>query len=257
VAAAAQRSLARFLYYLLGLCAAEGRMGLFPSKGPVCLLDIDGTLAITDPLYVKAFQDLMSAEGVEGVDEAWFAQHVAGRVDAAVFRDVLPGTVDEARIAAASKTKDRLFCARLAKDGAALVPGLAAFFAMCRAENIACCAVSNAQRGGCEAVLGYVKKHCPDASTVIRDLVVGAECARAKPHPEPYLVGAARLHVAPARCIVFEDSRTGIRAGVAAGCVVVGLTTSMRAADMLEAGCAVTIDDWTEVTAAFLEGLVG
>ena len=93
MAAAVQRSLARFLC-LLGLCAAEGRMGLFPSKGPVCLLDIDGTLAITDPLYVKAFQDLMSAEGIDGVDEAWFAEHVAGRVDAAVFRDVLPGAVD-------------------------------------------------------------------------------------------------------------------------------------------------------------------
>ena len=62
-------------------------MGLFQSKPKAaCLLDIDGTLALTDPLYVKAFQDLMAAEGVtEGVDEAWFAEHVAGKVDSCLL----------------------------------------------------------------------------------------------------------------------------------------------------------------------------
>ena len=71
------------------------------------LLDIDGTLALTDPLYVKAFQDLMAAEGVKDViDEAWFAEHVAGKVDSVVFKNVLPGAVDDARASAASKEKD-------------------------------------------------------------------------------------------------------------------------------------------------------
>ena len=113
-----------------------------------------------------------------------------------------------------------------------------------------------AQRGGCEAVLKHVKAHCPDASSAIRDLVVGAECVRAKPHPDPYLEGASRVGLPPARCIVFEDSRTGIKAGVAAGCVVVGLTTSMTAIAMREAGCAATVRDWSEVTAEFLQGLM-
>jgi HAD superfamily hydrolase (TIGR01509 family) len=43
----------------------------------------------------------------------------------------------------------------------------------------------------------------------------------AKPHPEPYLLAAARLGVAAARCLVFEDSETGARSAHAAGCVVV------------------------------------
>ena len=169
---------------------------------------------------------------------------------------MLPGAVDDARANAASKEKDRLFCARVASDGCAIVPGLSSFFATCRGENIPCCAVSNAQRGGCEAVLKHVKAHCPDASSAIRDLVVGAECARAKPHPDPYLEGASRVGLPPSRCVVFEDSRTGIKAGVAAGCIVVGLTTSMTASAMREAGCAATVRDWSEVTAEFLQGLL-
>ena len=42
----------------------------------------------------------------------------------------------------------------------------------------------------------------------------------------------------------------------AAGCVVVGLTTSMTASAMREAGCAATVRDWSEVTAEFLQGLL-
>ena len=102
-------SLARLrLIALCATAAAERNMGLFQSKPKAaCLLDIDGTLALTDPLYVKAFQDLMAAEGVKGVDEAWFAEHVAGKVDSVVFKNVLPGAVDDARANAASKEKDR------------------------------------------------------------------------------------------------------------------------------------------------------
>ena len=53
------------------------------------LLDIDGTLAITDRLYLLAFQDLMRPFGYTEVDEVWFEKHVAGKVDAEVFRALL------------------------------------------------------------------------------------------------------------------------------------------------------------------------
>ncbi len=49
-----------------------------------------------------------------------------------------------------------------------------------------------------------------------------------KPHPEPYLRGAALLGLAPADCVVFEDSASGTRAGRAAGCTVIGTLFSHR-----------------------------
>lgn len=42
-----------------------------------------------------------------------------------------------------------------------------------------------------------------------------------KPAPDPYLLAARRLGVAPARCLVFEDSETGAEAAFRAGCRVV------------------------------------
>jgi HAD superfamily hydrolase (TIGR01509 family) len=50
--------------------------------------------------------------------------------------------------------------------------------------------------------------------------------ARGKPHPDIFLHAAAQLGVAPADCIVIEDSVGGVIAGRAAGATVIGLTAA-------------------------------
>ncbi len=47
------------------------------------------------------------------------------------------------------------------------------------------------------------------------------EVARGKPEPDVYRLAAARLGVEPADCLIVEDSLNGVRAGRAAGAVVV------------------------------------
>jgi len=48
-----------------------------------------------------------------------------------------------------------------------------------------------------------------------------------KPDPEVYLKTAASLGVEPGKCIVFEDSHTGIAAAQAAGMKVIGVRTNL------------------------------
>ena len=50
----------------------------------------------------------------------------------------------------------------------------------------------------------------------------GHEMPRSKPHPDVYLAAAQHLAVNPARCLVVEDTVTGVQAGVAAGATVWG-----------------------------------
>jgi sugar-phosphatase len=54
-------------------------------------------------------------------------------------------------------------------------------------------------------------------------LIAGDMVERGKPDPEPYRRGAELLGFAPGDCIVVEDSPSGIGAGVAAGCRVLGI----------------------------------
>jgi len=55
-------------------------------------------------------------------------------------------------------------------------------------------------------------------------IVSGEEVSSGKPSPECYLLGASRLGVDPARCLVFEDAVAGILAGEAAGADVAVIT---------------------------------
>lgn len=60
-------------------------------------------------------------------------------------------------------------------------------------------------------------------------LVTADQVKRGKPDPEPFLVGASLLGVAPTDCLVFEDSPSGVAAGRDAGCTVVATTFSHSA----------------------------
>jgi beta-phosphoglucomutase-like phosphatase (HAD superfamily) len=48
-------------------------------------------------------------------------------------------------------------------------------------------------------------------------LVCAGDYTNSKPDPEPFLVAAKRLGVAPENCLVFEDTQMGIDAATAAG----------------------------------------
>ena len=59
--------------------------------------------------------------------------------------------------------------------------------------------------------------------TVVDVTVCGDEVPARKPDPAPYRQAMTELDVEPAGCLVIEDSRSGIRSGLAAGVVVVGV----------------------------------
>ena len=50
----------------------------------------------------------------------------------------------------------------------------------------------------------------------------GHDLPRSKPAPDVYLAAAAHLRADPARCLVIEDTATGVRAGLDAGATVWG-----------------------------------
>jgi beta-phosphoglucomutase-like phosphatase (HAD superfamily) len=72
---------------------------------------------------------------------------------------------------------------------------------------------------------------------------------RGKPNPEIYVKCAAALHFPPAQCIVFEDSLSGVAAARAAGCPVVGVSTTHTAQEL---GTKVVFEDFSGMTPAEL-----
>ncbi len=75
-------------------------------------------------------------------------------------------------------------------------------------------------------------------------LLIGAEdVVRGKPDPEPYLLAARRLGLAPADCLVFEDAPAGICSALQAGCQVVQIGGDKR----LDDGVRARLEDWRQI----------
>jgi sugar-phosphatase len=80
-------------------------------------------------------------------------------------------------------------------------------------------------------------------------IVTAEQVTHGKPHPQPFLAGAALLGFAPEECVVFEDSSSGAQAGRAAGCTVVATTFSHSMETLNAAHYLVTDVTGVDVTA--------
>jgi HAD superfamily hydrolase (TIGR01509 family) len=76
--------------------------------------------------------------------------------------------------------------------------------------------------------------------------------SRGKPFPDIFLLAADKLGVAPASCVVIEDSGSGVRAAIDAGMTVIGLIAASHVRDghrqrLIEAGARHLAANWSEV----------
>lgn len=120
--------------------------------------------------------------------------------------------------------------------------------AMCNGR-IAC--VSGADRAKVEMQLAKVGMAAYFEGMVFS----GHEMPHSKPFPDVYLAAAKALDADPARCLVIEDTVTGVQAGVAAGATVWGYFPADQghasAEQLLEAGAACVFGDMGDLPAMF------
>ena len=81
--------------------------------------------------------------------------------------------------------------------------------------------------------------------------ITGDDVTNGKPHPEPYRVTAERMGAQAEACVVIEDSDNGIKSAKAAGCFVVGITTSFSREVLLAAGADIIVDSYKELRKLF------
>ncbi len=79
------------------------------------------------------------------------------------------------------------------------------------------------------------------AGLPIPERIISADMVeRGKPDPEPYIRGAELLGLEASDCIVVEDAPSGVGAGIAAGCRVLGVLGTHSLEELREAAWAVS-----------------
>ncbi|MEV5846843.1 HAD-IA family hydrolase [Streptomyces sp. NPDC051985] len=192
------------------------------------LLDMDGTLVNSDAVVERIWRRWSERHGLDGDEVMKVVHGRQGHASMAVLlpdRPVKQNLADNARMLA-EETADM--------EGVVEVPGAAAFLASL--SGLPHALVTSADVPLSTARMAAAGLPLPTVRITAES--VGAS----KPDPEGFLKGAAELGVAPADCVVFEDSGAGIAAGRAAGMRVVGV--GARAAVH---GPDVVVRDLTEV----------
>ena len=69
-----------------------------------------------------------------------------------------------------------------------------------------------------------------------------------KPAPDPFLLAAQELGFSASSCVVFEDSPSGIRAGLASGATVIAVCTSHERKKIEHIGAHFVVENMESVT---------
>ena len=218
---------------------APGRAGL-RTRGMrgALLFDLDGTLLHSDPLHEEVFRRLFAERG-KPFPDGFYEQQIHGRLNVDIFRDHLPEVPDPEAL---SREKEARF-RDLLPERVPSMPGLDGLLGWARDRGLPMAVVTNAMRLNAEAMLAAI-----GARDYFDTLIIGEECARGKPAPDPYLAAMDALGAVPGDCIAFEDSPSGIAAARASGAFTIGVRSSLDAAALLAAGAHATIADFNDPT---------
>jgi beta-phosphoglucomutase len=214
------------------------------------LFDYNGVLVDDEAVHLEAFRDVLRPLGLR-VSDRDYAERYLGFDDVGAFRAILedagrPGSAEQIAELVEAKRPHYL---RRAATALACFPG-AAEAVRRRARFGPVAIVSGALRD--EIELGLERLGARDSVA----LIVSAEDTRAcKPDPEGYALAIARLGVAPAACIVIEDSLAGVQAAKAAGTSAIAVAHSYAPEELERAGADRVVGAIAELEDALFDEL--
>ena len=182
------------------------------------IFDMDGVIVDSNPMHREswvAFNRRYGLETTEAMHESMY-----GKRNDEIVRNFFGDHLLEDEIHARGRAKEQLYREMIAgRAESMLVPGLRDFLQ--RHRDLPLAVASNAEPENIAFVLDET-----GLRPYFRVIVDGHQVKRPKPYPDVYLRAAELLGAEPAKCIVFEDSYSGVAAGVAAGMPVIGIRTT-------------------------------
>ena len=218
------------------------------SKPWAAIFDMDGVVADTNDLHRRAW-NAFCRDRIRAVDEADMEHHVYGRTNREILSFLMGPDLDPARMEQLGEAKEALF-RESARGVLRPLPGLPGLLAGLKAANVPLALATSAPPDNVAFVLSEV-----GLQGVFPVVVDSTMVSRSKPEPDIFLAAAERLGMAPGRCLVFEDSLSGVQAAQNAGMAVVGVATT-HGAEELAPRAALVVADFQGMSVDRLAALV-
>ncbi len=182
------------------------------------IFDMDGVLIDSNPAHKIALKQFCKQHGHD-LSETDLREKIYGRTNKDWLRNLF-GDIDKNLLLQYADEKEALFRELYKKDVQPL-QGLIPFLTKLKEQGISRAIATSAPRANVDFTLQYANLH-GFFDTILDESFV----SKGKPDPEIYTKTVEALGFERAHCIVFEDSLSGVEAGKAAGCKVVGVSTT-------------------------------
>ncbi len=202
------------------------------------LFDLDGTLANTDPLHFKIWQEILQTYNKE-IDHPFYKTYISGRQNPEIIKDLIP----QLSIKAGEELADHKE-ARFREIALELQPlaGLLEMLTWIETVGLNKAVVTNAPRENARFMLEVLQ-----LTERFEFVVLGEDMTAGKPDPAPYKYSLEQLKIQPSEAIVFEDSPSGIRSAVAAGIYTIGVASTHEPSVLKAIGASQVVNDFNDL----------
>lgn len=216
-------------------------MEVIKHNGFAAIFDMDGTLIDNTPYHYKAWQRLFEEHGLPGLSHQTYLAQISGVPIINTIKHFFGNDLDEAQQQALVKQKQQLY-----RD--AFLPhlqpvnGLEDFLSRLKDAGIK---VGLATSSNMDDV-NFIFEHIP-VGRYFDAIVIGSMVSEPKPSPQIFLKAAEQLNTTADKCLVFEDSLAGLKAGNNAGMKVIGITTA-HSAQVITGLANLVINDYADLS---------
>lgn len=176
------------------------------------LFDLDGVLVDTEPVYTELWNEI-DRRFPSGYDN--FALRIKGTTLPQILERYYPDASTQRKVV-------ELLAEHEENMRFPIFDGVPEFLDELAAAGVPSVIVTSSNA----AKMARLGSHEPRFMKHFTAVITDADVTHSKPHPEGYLLGAARCGAPADKCIVFEDSFAGLEAGRAAGAALVALSTT-------------------------------
>jgi len=202
------------------------------------LFDLDGTIVLTDEIYIDVWQEILSKYNILLTKEI-FNNFIQGNNDKYVLNTLLKNI--DLPIQQLSNLKDNLFIKNINKIK--IIDGIYDIIKQIKSASHKICIVTNCNKKVANEIIKYINIH-----KSIDFIISGDECVNGKPHSEPYLKAMKKYNIVNHKCIIFEDSKSGILSGKGINPkLLVGIETIYDRNDILKYGVDFSVKNYLDI----------
>lgn len=182
---------------------------------------MDGVICDTNPHHSLAWKSFLKKYEIDATEEEFIA-HMYGKSNSYILKYFLKRDVIGEEFMQMEYEKEALF-RQLYEPEVVPINGLLTFIDDLKANGIKTGIATSAPVENLQLILSKLP-----LADKMQSLLSSADVLHHKPNPEVYLKSASNLGISPQRCLVFEDSHSGVSAGKAAGAKVIGVLSTYK-----------------------------